>query len=161
MFFIIIGGIIGAKWGVGYAVMGSLLGWFFSALTNTEASTTTSKDDHIPVLTGDDTNGIESGSFSSFSDDQGFIDDNGCDLMCSDIDASVINPANGQLMMGGVGGVDTEGNTYGFDQSCDDFMGGHNDDFCSDVFDDSFCTIDDFDSFNDCSFDDCSFDDNF
>jgi hypothetical protein len=159
MFFIIIGGLIGAKWGVGYAAMGGILGWFFSALTSIEASTPTDEDDHISVFTDDDpTTEIDDGSFASFQMNQSIIDDNECGFMFSDSDVPVINPASGLLM---VGALDTDCNAYGFDQNSDELMGGHTDDLCSDMIDDSFCTIDDFDSFNDCSFDDCSFDDNF
>lgn len=36
-------------------------------------------------------------------------------------DNSVVNPANGQLMVGGIGGIDTSGNIYGHDNSHDLF----------------------------------------
>ena len=42
----------------------------------------------------------------------------------SDHDESVINPANGLPMIGGMGGVDVEGNTFGTDD-----IGGFNDPF--------------------------------
>lgn len=34
---------------------------------------------------------------------------------------AVVNPANGQLMVGGIGGIDTLGNVYGHDNSNDPF----------------------------------------
>lgn len=37
------------------------------------------------------------------------------DDISSIVDDIVINPANGDLMIGGIGGVDTEGNAYGMD----------------------------------------------
>ena len=65
------------------------------------------------------------------------------------IESPVINPATGDLMVGGIGGVDTEGNAYGTSSFSD------SDSFDSfDSFDssDSFSTFDSTDSFS--SFDD-------
>lgn len=50
----------------------------------------------------------------------------------SDHDESVINPANGLPMIGGMGGVDVEGNTFGTDDMFDNDIGGLN------SFDDPF-----------------------
>jgi len=35
----------------------------------------------------------------------------------------VVNPATGEIMIGGIGGVDTSGNPYGMDHSFDDSWG--------------------------------------
>lgn len=48
---------------------------------------------------------------------------------CSHSADLIINPANGNLMVGGIGGVDTSGNVYGFDSSHDN---------SASCFDDSF-----------------------
>jgi len=47
-------------------------------------------------------------------------------------DDTVINPANGLPMVGGRGGMDIEGNMYGFDDSEDDGITGN------DMFDDDW-----------------------
>ncbi len=61
----------------------------------------------------------------------------------SSIDDNAINPANGLPMVGGTGGVDVEGNPYGFDSSHDDTIIGSDDLFSSgSSFDDSFLNTD-------------------
>jgi len=47
----------------------------------------------------------------------------------SDLDETAINPANGLPMIGGMGGLDIEGNTYGTDSDSfnDDHLTGIND----------------------------------
>jgi hypothetical protein len=49
-----------------------------------------------------------------------------------DHDESAINPANGLPMIGGMGGVDVEGNTFGTDDMFDNDIG------CLNSFDDTF-----------------------
>ncbi|MBE0471145.1 MAG: hypothetical protein IBX55_16745 [Methyloprofundus sp.] len=64
---------------------------------------------------------------------------------------SSVNPANGLPMMGGIGGVDVEGNPYGTDLHNDTFNDfGSMDDTLSSMFDDSFSDSlsDPFDSFD-------------
>jgi hypothetical protein len=75
------------------------------------------------------------------------------------VDDVHINPATGELMIGGIGGVDTNGNTYGTDLHHDDFDTTSATSFDS-TFDDSFSSSfdDSFDLSNDDSFD-SSFDD--
>ena len=50
---------------------------------------------------------------------------------CSCSDDLIVNPANGNLMMGGIGGIDTSGNVYGFDGSHDYSTSGFDDSFSS------------------------------
>ena len=83
----------------------------------------------------------------------------------SEIETTEINPATGLLMVGGIGGVDIEGNPYGTDldsmddttnsslfDSNDDMFSSDND-ITSSFDDDSYSSFDD-DTFS-------SFDDNF
>lgn len=49
------------------------------------------------------------------------------------MDDDISNPANGLLMIGGFGGVDTEGNLYGADFSSDSMWNGCSDGFSSDI----------------------------
>ena len=78
--------------------------------------------------------GIFSFLFGSSSIEDSSIED------ISDEGLMDINPANGNLMIGGMSGVDIEGNPYGMDTS-DDSMRMFDDTF--DVFDDSIGGVDD------------------
>lgn len=99
------------------------------------------------------------GVSNSSTDDSwdGFNDPFSTDPFATDthdslMDDTAINPATGEMMIGGIGGVDTSGNPYGTDLS-------GNDDMASSSFDDSFSSSMD-SSFDDSSFD-SSFDDSF
>ncbi|CAH7107409.1 hypothetical protein VCHA50P416_280011 [Vibrio chagasii] len=81
------------------------------------------------------------------------------EFMSTNNDDFAVNPANGNLMVGGVGGIDTEGNSYGTDSLSNDDITLFDTDYSSDdgVGFDSFES----DSFDSDSFDSDTFDSDF
>ncbi|MEZ9602064.1 hypothetical protein AB4274_02405 [Vibrio sp. 10N.261.55.A10] len=81
------------------------------------------------------------------------------EFMSTNNDDFAVNPANGNLMVGGVGGIDTEGNSYGTDSFSNDDITLFDTDYSSDdgVGFDSFES----DSFDSDSFDSDTFDSDF
>ena len=64
---------------------------------------------------------------SLFGDaDSAYLSLGACDSMCL-TDDDVTNPANGLLMIGGYGGFDIEGHTYGTEFSNDTFRNDYSD----------------------------------
>ena len=55
----------------------------------------------------------------------------------------VINPATGEMMIGGIAGVDASGNPYGIDLHSDSYLENSCNDSFSSVFDDSMSLFDD------------------
>lgn len=88
---------------------------------------------------GDDD--FSSSSSSVFDDDPFPSSDSGSGSFNDD---HAVNPANGLPMVGGMGGVDVEGNPYGFDHShdslslWDDTFSSSSDDSFGSSWDDSF-----------------------
>ncbi len=139
-----------------FFIFGAIGVFLAFVVSSSSGACLTSEDDSIPLLSDDDR--LDYGSYESiscFNSDDTFISN---DTTTFDmLDDLVVNPANGHIMIGGVGGIDDEGNTYGFDHNFDDAFS------LQDSFDDSFSMQDDFDSMQDDfdSFQDFGFDDNF
>ncbi|MCC4858533.1 hypothetical protein LMH78_22210 [Vibrio lentus] len=81
------------------------------------------------------------------------------ELMSTNNDDFAVNPANGNVMAGGIGGIDTEGNPYGTDFVSNDDIALFETDYFSD--DGVGCDSFESDSFDSDSFDSDTFDSDF
>ena len=79
-----------------------------------------------------------------FASDDSMMEFDLTDIDSQHIEGTYINPATGEPMIGGIGGVDTSGNPFGVDLNHSDFETFmDNDIFESSAFDDSYNSIDD------------------
>jgi hypothetical protein len=116
-------------------------------------------DYHMGSRNHDDDNDTFTG-FSNHGDDDGFVSSSS-----SFNDDFTVNPANGLPMIGGIGGIDIDGNPFGCSSSTDDLFSSTDDSFgiSGSSFDDCFssCSCSSCDdicsSFSDCGCNDiCS-----
>ncbi|CAM4213528.1 hypothetical protein [Vibrio agarivorans] len=158
---VIIGVALGSLLGIGGAFVGGLAGLFLANLGNLNGGEQAGIDSTLPDDNSVDLNSpsqqssslYSTLSSSIFNDEDEVSNSLDTETLSFDDDNS-INPATGLPMVGGIGGLDVQGNPYGFDNSDDPFESS-----LSDPFEDDFMSTDDTSSmFDDDSFS-SSFDD--